>query len=73
LEGRSVVQVMMADVVVILVAATAVITGGVASVAKVKFAEVVVPDRAAKLYVVPGARPVSVTECAVTSLGSRAD
>jgi hypothetical protein len=64
---------MMADVAVMLVATTAEITGGVASVANVKFAEVAVPDRAAKLYVVPGVRPVSVTECAVTSVESRAD
>jgi hypothetical protein len=40
---------MVAEVVVMLVAATAEITGRGSSVANVKFADVVVPDRAAKL------------------------
>jgi hypothetical protein len=47
LDGRSVVQVMVAEVVVMPVATTAEITGGGSSVANVKFADVVVPDRTA--------------------------
>jgi hypothetical protein len=55
-----------------------IVGGGVVVVVNVEFPEVVLPAKAllevtAKLYVVPGVRPVSVTECAVSKALSNAD
>ena len=68
-ETTSVVHVMVAEVVLRAATVTALITGApTAVVLKVKFGEVVAMpepfvERAAKLYVVPGVRPVNVAEC----------
>jgi hypothetical protein len=69
-EFWSVVQVMVAPVLVIPLAVTAEMAGG-GVVVKVKLPEVVVPpepfvETRSKLYMVPGVRPVNVTECDVT-------
>jgi hypothetical protein len=65
-----VVHVRVAEVVVIPLDATALIAGIVTRVGNVKLADVAVPpesaETTAKLYAVPGVRPVSVTECDVT-------
>ena len=65
-EGTSVVQRMVAEVEVMLLAITEPIAGGAAAVVvKVKLGEVVAvdaaPEMTAKLYAVFGERPVSVT------------
>jgi hypothetical protein len=80
LEGWSVVHVIVAVVEVIPVAVTPLITGGgpPARVAKVEFADAAAfpegsIDSAAKLYVVPGFRPVSVIECDVLNVLTRGD
>ena len=65
------VQVMVADVVVIAVAVTAEMAGAGAAV-KVALGEVAVRllellvETTSKLYSVPGVKPVIVTECEVT-------
>lgn len=65
--GSFVVQVMVAELDVIVVAVTAETTGGTFTVVKVKFPEVDVPlallvDATSKLYNVPGVRPDSGME-----------
>ena len=66
------VQVMVADVEVIPVDATAEIAGGTAVVVKVALGEVAVRllellvETTSKLYSVPAVKPVIVTECEVT-------
>ena len=66
------VQVMVADVVVIAVAVTAEMVGA-AVVVKVALAEVadrleLLAETTSKLYSVPAVKPVIVTECEVTSV-----
>ena len=77
-DGWSVVQVIVAEVEVIAVDVTAEMTGATAVVANVALGEVAVRlelfvETTSKLYVVPGISPVSVTECAVTSVLTRGD
>ena len=72
------VQVMVADVGVIPVDATAEIAGGTAVVVKVAFVEVVVTlaalvETTSKSYSVPGVKPVIVTECEVVIVLFSAD
>ena len=72
------VQVMVADVEVIPVDATAEIAGATAVVVKVALGEVVVMlkllvETTSKLYSVPWVKPVIVTECEVTSALFSAD
>ena len=67
------VQVMVADVVVIPVAVTAEITGATAVVVKVALGEVddklePLVETTSKSYSVPCVKPVIVTECEVTSV-----
>jgi len=62
--------VIVAEVVVIAVAVTAEITGAAAVVVKVELLDVAVgfkllPETTSKSYVVPGVKPISVTECEV--------
>ena len=66
------VQVMVADVLVIAVAVTAEITGPTAVVLKVALGEVadrleLLAENTSKSYSVPGVKLVIVTECEVTS------
>jgi hypothetical protein len=70
-DGWSVVHVMVA-VVDVTVLATAEITGGTDVVTKLELVDVedafeAFAEVTSKSYVVPGVRPVSVTECAVAS------
>ena len=63
----------VAEVVVVAVAVTAEITGATAVVVKVALGEVAVRvallvETTSKSYSVPGVKPVSVTECAVTNM-----
>ena len=72
------VQVIVAEVEVIAVAVTEEITGATAVVVKVKLPEVadrleLLAETTSKSYVVPAVRPVSVTECEVTSVLLSAD
>ena len=72
------VQVMVADVVVIAVAVTAEITGATAVVVKVALGEVddrleLLVETTSKSYSVPCVKPVMVTECEVTSVLFKAD
>ena len=78
LEAWSVVHVIVAEVVVTPLAATALITGAGAAVVNVKVVEVVVEfvplvDNTSKSYAVDGVNPVSVTECDVTRVPSSVD
>ena len=69
---------MVADVAVIAVAVTAEITGATAVVVNVAFGEVddaleLLAETTLKLYRVSAVKPVSVTECEVTSVLFSAD